>query len=161
MNEYKRAGALIFNKKLDKCLMVYQKSSSLWGIPKGSREGNENNFICMLREVKEEVGLDLNQIKFDIIGNTSVYSEALIYILKIHLDPLPICSPPLEYGDDNHEISHIKWVNISDVFQMKKNSITRNALNYSKKYFKKNNKYKKKNYYKKKNIIVNKNKYYR
>jgi len=153
MHKYKRAGALIFNKNLNKCLMVYQKNSSLWGIPKGSREKNENNFICMLREVKEEVGLDLNQIKFDIIGNTSVFSEALIYILKIHLDPLPICSPPLENGNDNHEISQVKWINTSDVFRMKKNSITRNALNYSKKYFKhkKNNKhkYKKKKEYKK------------
>ena len=136
--------------------MVYQKNSSLWGIPKGSREGNENNFICMLREVKEEVGLDLNQIKFDIIGNTSVFSEALIYILRLNLDFLPICSPPFEDGNDNHEISKIKWVNTSDVFRMKKNSITRNAFNYSKKFFNKKKTKKRthknnRNYYKKKN----------
>jgi len=129
MSHYKRAGAIILNNTLDKCLMVFQKSSSYWGIPKGSKlNNNEDNFICMVREVKEEVGLDLNHIKFEVLGNVTVHSESCIYILKIFLDPLPICSPPLEDGNENHEIEKVEWVELDDAYSRKNNSITRNAL---------------------------------
>ena len=64
MTDCKRAGALILNHGMNKCLMVFQKSSKLWGVPKGQKEKNEDSFVCMVREVKEEVGLNLNDIKF-------------------------------------------------------------------------------------------------
>jgi len=129
MTTYKRSGAIILNNDLTKCLMVFQKSSSFWGIPKGSKLNiNEDNFICMIREVKEEVGLDLNHIKFEILGNVIVHSETYIYIIKIFLDPLPICSPPLEDGEENHEIEKIEWVLLNDAYSRNTNSITRNAL---------------------------------
>ena len=63
---YKRSGALIINSDMNKCLMVFQKSSLLWGIPKGQKEENEDCYLCMIREVKEEVGLNLNKLKFEI-----------------------------------------------------------------------------------------------
>ena len=100
----KRSGALIINSNMDKCLMVFQKSSLLWGIPKGQKEENEDCYICMVREVKEEVGLNLNKLKFEILESITIHNESYIYIIKIFLDPLPICSPPFEYGNDNHEI---------------------------------------------------------
>jgi len=127
--QYKRAGAIILNHTLNKCLMVFQKSSSYWGIPKGSKlDMNEDNFICMVREVKEEVGLDLNHINFEILGNVTVHSETFIYIIKIFLDPLPICSPPFEEGNENNEIEKIEWVKLEEAYSRHNNSITRNAL---------------------------------
>ena len=138
MKKYRRSGAIILNKDLSKCLMVFQKISSYWGIPKGSKiDVNEDNFICMVREVKEEVGLDLNHIKFEILGNVTVHSETCIYILKIFLDPLPVCSPPLEDGKENHEISKVEWVLLEDAYERHSNSITRNSLYKLKKYISK------------------------
>ena len=135
MTHCKRAGAIILNNKLDKCLMVFQKSSSFWGIPKGSKNNkNEDNFICMIREVKEEVGLDLNHIKFEILDSVMVHTEAYIYIIKIFLDPLPICSPPMEDGNENHEIEKVEWVGLEDAYVRKNNYITRNALYKLQKY---------------------------
>lgn len=156
--QYKRAGAIILNHTLDKCLMVFQKSSSYWGIPKGSKlEKNEDNFICMIREVKEEVGLDLNHIKFEILEKVSVHSESCIYIIKIFLDPLPICSPPFEEGNENHEIEKIEWVTLEDAYFRQNNSITRNALYKLKKCLsKKNYKTSFDNY----NLIINESKLY-
>jgi mRNA-decapping enzyme subunit 2 len=130
----KRAGALIINSDMDKCLMVFQKSSLLWGIPKGQKEKNEDCYICMVREVKEEVGLNLNNLKFEILESITIHDESYVYIIKIFLDPLPICSPPFEEGNDNHEIEKIEWVNIEDACKRKNNSITKHALYKLKKY---------------------------
>ena len=83
MTSYKRAGAVILNNDLNKCLMVFQKSSSYWGIPKGSKlYMNEDNFVCMVREVKEEVGLDLNHIRFEILGNLLLILKHVFIFLK-------------------------------------------------------------------------------
>ena len=134
MNTSKKSGALILNTNMDKCLMVFQKKSMLWGIPKGHKEDNEDSYVCMIREVKEEVGLNLNNIKFEILESTSVNSESFIYIIKLLLDSLPVCSPPFENGDDNYEIEKIEWVTLNDAYLRNNNSVTKNALNKLKKY---------------------------
>jgi 8-oxo-dGTP pyrophosphatase MutT (NUDIX family) len=134
MDNCKRAGALILNTDMDKCLMVFQKKSMLWGIPKGHKEDNEDNYVCMIREVNEEIGLNLNNIKFEILESLIVNSDSFIYIIKLLLDSLPICSPPFEYGNDNHEIEKIEWVTLNDAYLKNNNYITRNALNKLKKY---------------------------
>lgn len=127
--DYKKAGALILNNNLDKCLMVYQKRSTFWGIPKGSKlDENENTYLCMLREVKEEIGLDFNYIKHDIIKKIIIHNDICIYIIKIFLDPLPICSPPFEDNNDNHEIGKIEWVKLEDGYNRKINSVTKNSF---------------------------------
>ena len=128
MEKCKRAGALILNMDMNKCLMVFQKSSMMWGIPKGRKEDNEDNYLCMIREVKEEVGLQLNNIKFEILESGMVNSETYIYIIRLLLDSLPICSPPFENGDDNSEIEKIEWVSIKDAYLRKNNSVTKNTL---------------------------------
>lgn len=130
----KRAGALILNADMDKCLMVFQKNSLLWGIPKGQKEENEDCYICMVREVREEVGLNLNNLKYEILESITIHEESYIYIIKLFLDPLPICSPPFEDGNDNHEIEKIEWVNIEDAYKRKNNSITKHALHKLKKH---------------------------
>ena len=131
---YKRAGALILNDNLDKCLMVFQKSSNLWGIPKGRKEDNEDTFICMLREVREEVGLNLNHIKIEVLETVDIHSTALIYILRVFLNPLPICCPPFEDNNDNHEIEKIEWVSLPKAYSRNINSVTRYAFQDLKRY---------------------------
>ena len=131
--ECKKSGALILNNNMNKCLMVFQKKSMLWGIPKGHKESNEDNYVCMIREVKEEIGLNLNDIKFQILDTVIIKSEIRVYIIKLLLDYLPICSPPFEYGNDNHEIEKIEWVNLKDAYTRKNNFITKNALIFLKK----------------------------
>jgi mRNA-decapping enzyme subunit 2 len=137
----KRAGALILNADMDKCLMVFQKSSLLWGIPKGQKEEDEDCYICMVREVKEEVGLNLNNLKFEILESITIHDESYVYIIKLFLDPLPICSPPFEDGNDNHEIEKIEWVNLEDAYKRKNNSITKHALHKLKKHLSFRNKH--------------------
>ena len=85
MNKIKKAGAIILNNNMDKCLMVFQKSSNLWGIPKGQKEDNEDSYVCMIREVKEEVGLNLNNIKFEILKSAIIMNESFIYIIRLQI----------------------------------------------------------------------------
>ena len=131
---YTRAGAFILNHSLTKCLMVFQKSSSYWGIPKGSKlDSKENEFVCMLREVKEEVGLNFNYIKYELLGKIDIHNDSCIFIMRIFLNPLPICSPPLEDNNDNHEIEKIEWVPLKEAYKRHINSITRKSFTSLKK----------------------------
>ena len=138
MNKIKKAGAIILNNNMDKCLMVFQKSSNLWGIPKGQKEDNEDSYVCMIREVKEAVGLNLNNIKFEILKSAIIMNESFIYIIRLLLDSLPICSPPLENNQDNYEIGKIEWIILKDAYIKKNNCITKKAFVVLKDYFKNN-----------------------
>jgi len=140
---YTRAGAIILNHNLTKCLMVFQKSSLYWGIPKGSKlDKNENEFVCMFREVQEEVGLNFHYIKYELLGKVDIHKDSCIFIIRIFLNPLPICSPPLEDNNDNHEIEKIEWVPLEEAYTRNTNSVTRKSLLELKKnihLFRKNN----------------------
>ncbi|MDR3558054.1 MAG: NUDIX hydrolase [Candidatus Pacebacteria bacterium] len=71
MNEYYRslpkkrmgAGALIFNKN-GELLIVKPNYKDYWSIPGGTVEENESPRTACLREVKEEVGIDIADAEF-------------------------------------------------------------------------------------------------
>lgn len=134
-----RAGAFIIDKTEKNCLLVHQKKSNLWGIPKGRKDFLEEEFAdCMKREVMEEVGIDLNRTRYDQLGIISVYSKTKIFILRLKDYGMPELTPPLEDGRENHEVDLIEWVPIDEVLERKINSITKRVIdryssNYSKK----------------------------
>ena len=125
-----RAGAIILDHSMNYCLMVYQRNSELWGIPKGRREiqSGEDYKMCMFREVLEETGLDLTQHEFEYLDKLQIHSQCRIYILRLLKEDLPVCHPPQENGMDNQEISQVEWTVVDEAFQRKVNSITRRAL---------------------------------
>lgn len=61
MKKEKSCGAIIINNK--KVLLVYEKNRNFWGFPKGHVEQNETELETAIREVKEEVGLDIDILK--------------------------------------------------------------------------------------------------
>ena len=125
-----RAGALIVNKEMSKCLMVHQIKSKLWGLPKGRKNyEDEPDDVCMRREVKEEVGLELENIPHTIKDIISVYPRAKIFVVKLKCSMMK-CEPPKEDGKDNHEIDVIEWVPLTEAIMRKTNSITRKAITH-------------------------------
>ncbi|CAE7669185.1 DCP2, partial [Symbiodinium pilosum] len=54
-----RCGAVILDESLEKCLMVQAHSSNLWFFPSGKLEENETEVQGAIREVWEEIGLDI------------------------------------------------------------------------------------------------------
>jgi len=79
-------GGLIFNDH-DEVLMVRtHKWSNLWGIPGGKTRLNETSEAALVRELKEETGLDIADIEFvlvqDCIGSSEFYRDAHFVLLN-------------------------------------------------------------------------------
>lgn len=58
MKKEKSCGCIIIND--NKVLLVYEKNQNFWGFPKGHVEKNEKEIETAIREVKEEVGLEVD-----------------------------------------------------------------------------------------------------
>lgn len=64
------AGALFFNQNSD-ILIVKPSYKDHWSIPGGVVEENESPRIACIREVKEEIGLEIRELKFLCVDWTS------------------------------------------------------------------------------------------
>ena len=77
LKKEKSCGCIIIKNK--KVLLVYEKNRNFWGFPKGHMEDGETEIETALREVKEEVGLD---VEIDKERNVAYLSPNYIYIAK-------------------------------------------------------------------------------
>lgn len=64
------AGALFFNEN-NEMLVVKPTYKDHWSIPGGVVEENESPRIACIREVKEEIGLEIRELKFLCVDWTS------------------------------------------------------------------------------------------
>ena len=82
LRKEKCCGCIIIEN--NKVLLVYEKNRNFWGFPKGHMEKGENEIETALREVKEEVGLDV-----EIIDKERRYilklQRRLVIILRVFL----------------------------------------------------------------------------
>ena len=108
LKKEKSCGCIILKNK--KVLLVYEKNRNFWGFPKGHMENGETEIETALREVKEEVGLDveidkdrrytLNYIIRDEIDKTTI-----LYIAKAKNDEIII---------QENEIENIRWCSFEE-----------------------------------------------
>jgi len=107
MSKQTVAGAVLLLKQngVTKFLAVKERSwpkcDRKWGIPKGKREGSESLWDCMVREVMEEVGIDLQSIPITVIGRCR---RARTYIVFIVLHSMPTIKI------QRREIKTYRWV---------------------------------------------------
>jgi ADP-ribose pyrophosphatase YjhB (NUDIX family) len=125
-NKAIECGGIIFDENFEKLLVVYQKASKKWGLPKGHMTVNEikNNdkLTCSKREIKEETGLNLNNIPNTILGKENMNNK-LFYIYQL-LYPINRLSLSPE---DKNEILHVVWVNLNTI----QNFVSQNSCNRS------------------------------
>lgn len=91
LKKEKSCGCIIVNNK--KVLLIYEKNRNFWGFPKGHMEAGETEIDTAKREVKEEVGMEvdidtskryeLNYIIDNEIDKTSVFYLATTENSKI------------------------------------------------------------------------------
>lgn len=76
MKKEKSCGAVIFRKQQKNLefVIIKQKHGFFFGFPKGHVEPNENEVETAKREIKEEVGLDVNIFE-DIRGTTNYHPK--------------------------------------------------------------------------------------
>ena len=126
MRKEKSCGCIIIDE--DKVLLIYEKDRNFWGFPKGHVEFNETEFETALREVKEEVGLDviideetryeINYIVRNEIDKTAVYFIATPKSKKIILQPEEI--EDSRWCTYEEAMNLIDFVNLSKVLEQVK-----------------------------------------
>lgn len=111
LKKEKSCGCIIIKNK--KVLLVYEKNRNFWGFPKGHIEEGENEIETALREVKEEVGID---VEIDISKRYT-----LKYIIKDEIEKttvLYVASPKNEnIKKQESEIEDIKWCNYEEALK--------------------------------------------
>ncbi|MBR3162768.1 MAG: NUDIX domain-containing protein [Clostridia bacterium] len=112
-------GCVIFDKEThSKVLIVYEKGRNFWGFPKGHIEEGETEVETALREVKEEVGLDVKILdeKYRyainyIIEDKQIDKTSVFYIAETLEDDVTITNQEAEIEDS-------KWVTIDEAFNI-------------------------------------------
>lgn len=80
--EYPRVGVAVFIKKDDKYLLMKRASPhgyGTWAIPGGKLDYGETFEECSKREIMEEVGVELKNIKF-VVANNNLFADRKHYI---------------------------------------------------------------------------------
>ena len=84
-------------------LMVEQKASSKWGLPKGHLERNERAWTGAVRELQEETNLSLKRVRHRIVSRKrSIFTVQLLE--DFH-----------ELRPDAAEISQVGWRSIAEM----------------------------------------------
>ncbi len=119
MRKETSCGCVIFDKKThSKVLIVYEKNRNFWGVPKGHIEKGETEIQTALREVKEEVGINVKVLdeKYRyvinyIIEDKQVDKTSVFYIAE----PL---DDSMETTNQEAEIADSKWVTIEEALKI-------------------------------------------
>ena len=112
MRKFEQCGVVLVNKTMSKVLIVLQKQSMKWGLPKGHMSEEEivesRYFECAKRELYEETGVWLSAIKNKTLGSL-VLNDKFFYVVQIFQDSL--WTNPV----DKNEILEATWLPISDI----------------------------------------------
>ena len=108
LRKEKSCGCIIIKNR--KVLLVYEKNRNFWGFPKGHMEEGENEIQTARREVKEEVGLEVE------IDEEKRY--ILNYIIRDEIDKttvLYMARPKSEkITMQESEIENTKWCDFDE-----------------------------------------------
>jgi len=127
ITNYYNAGFIIFDNGLKNILFV--KGYLGWGLPKGYHEESDKNYFeTAMREIKEEIGIDIdNKNIFDICSSYTIlgYNKVLkkyewgnkpkgfikkniiFYAAKINIDT--------KFKLQKNEITEIEWIPLSNI----------------------------------------------
>jgi nucleoside triphosphatase len=120
-------GALIVNEKEEILLVRSYKWGARYTVPGGHIELGERSEAAVKREIKEEVGLDVEPVKL-LLVQEAVYPEDYIkhehYIFLDYLCRTNSSRVTL----DGKEIQEYIWTTPSDAIQLNLESFTRNLV---------------------------------
>ena len=108
LKKEKSCGCIII--KDQKVLLVYEKNRNFWGFPKGHMEDGETEIETALREVKEEVGLDVEIDKkrrytLNYVINNEIDKTTVLYIAKAKNEKIIM---------QESEIENTKWCSFEE-----------------------------------------------
>lgn len=105
------AGVLLIAKK--HILLVKEKSSDKWGLPKGSIQKGETTGDCWRRELKEETQIDIDRYLYRITWS-KVINRYVIYTVKLSIDDKTFDQLKTQESK-SEEITQVKWMEINSI----------------------------------------------
>lgn len=121
-------GALIFNPEGKVLMIQSHKWSHCWGIPGGKIKPSEKALDAVRREVREETGLEITEIRFEMVQDCIDPSE---FYMKAHFVLLAYSA--LTAGMEvtlNDEGEAYRWVSPTEMADLNLNGPTQTLLNY-------------------------------
>ena len=119
-------GALIFNSAGEALMIRTHKWSNLWGIPGGKIKYGEAAADALAREIMEETGLSVEDIRFalaqDCIGSKEFFREAHFVLLNY------TCRTNGTVVTLNDEAEEFRWAMPAEALKMDLNTPTRILL---------------------------------
>jgi len=121
-------GGLIFNAQNEVLMIRTHKWSGLWGIPGGKIKRGEPSLTALRRELKEETGLNITDIKFvlvqDCISSKEFYRDAHFVLLNytcrcVAKNPRVVL---------NEEAREFQWLKLAAAKKLKLNKPTKILL---------------------------------
>ena len=116
-----QCGAILFDKSGQYVLIIKQRLSNKWGLPKGHMNKrellNDDKLECVKREINEETGINLNKIKY-FMYESEYINNRLFYIFHLHKYKEKINLNPF----DLNEICDYTWISIIDLHTFLKNN---------------------------------------
>ena len=115
MKKEKSCGAVIYKFEEDEIFVLLLKHNlGHWSFAKGHVEAGETEVETAKREVKEEVGLDIEiDDSFRIMVSYNPYPDVLKDVIYF-----PATATSSKIVVQEEEIALAKWVNLSDAFNM-------------------------------------------
>ena len=118
-------GALIFNSKNEVLLIRTHKWSDKWGIPGGKIKWGETSENALRREILEETGLKISDIKFmlvqDCIHSKEFYRDAHFVLLN-YTCRCAGKNPRVKLNDEGRDF---RWLKLNDTKKLKLNKPTK------------------------------------
>ncbi len=113
MNRPRACAAIIKDNKI---LMVHivDGKRDFWTLPGGGLEDKETYKDAVIREVKEEVNLDVEVMKY-LFTSTYRHGEEKCYLVKVVNDKEPTLGYDPEYSEDNQVLKSIEWKSLEEV----------------------------------------------
>lgn len=102
-NRRKKAGFFIYDPESKKILLV-QSRGHLWGPPKGTKNLDETELECAIRELKEETGYEIQNKK--ITKYINICNRAIYFYMEMKEEKVQIQKNV--YGNDANGVCWIK-----------------------------------------------------
>lgn len=120
-------GALIFSARGNVLMIRTHKWSNLWGIPGGKTEYGETSEAALRREIREETGLDVVDVRFvlvqDCIRSGEFHREA--HFVLLNYTCRCVGHPEVQLNDEALEF---RWVTPREALKLRLNEPTRVLL---------------------------------